>query len=123
MEVIETANAAVLTKFRRGMREVKQVNSIDVTKDMLSKRAVRLTCEDRRLSIGRMGESFYSIDVSTSSVYNIEPNTFEFMLNVSAAMLDLDATHPQQKSFKKIKHEVMMTDGFKYGRVLLESKL
>ena len=123
LEVIETANAAVLARFRRGMREVRQVDSIEVSPDMLSARNVRLHCEDRRLSIARMGEAYYAVDLSDTSPGFIDPEMFDFMLNASAAMLDLESTDPQQPAFRKVKKNVMDSEGFRYGRVLLESKL
>ena len=62
LEVIETINATVLTKFRRGMREVRQVTSCDVTSDLMAQRSVHLIGEDRNLSFDRMGESYYAVE-------------------------------------------------------------
>ena len=41
------------------------------------------------------------VDLSNSSVGDIDPDLFDYLLDVSAAMLDLEATLPEQPSFKK----------------------
>ena len=122
-EVIGECNQSVIRKFSKGMKEVREVKGTIVSKDELDWHAVRLTCEDSRLSLQRMGEPFLILDLSKTDPCDIDQDTFNFMLDVAAAMLNIEDTYPSGKSTKSMKWEIMQSDGFKLGRAILRSRV
>ena len=45
------------------------------------------------------------------------------MLDVAAAMLNLEETDPSGKATKSLKWDIMQSDGFKLGREVLRSRI
>ena len=72
LDVIEECNQSVMKKFNKGMKEVRMATSRIMTKANLDWHGVRLTCEDRRLSLQRMGESCLTVDLSKTDPCNID---------------------------------------------------
>ena len=122
LEVIEECNQSVTRKFSKGMKEVREVKSKVVPKTDLDYYAIHLTCEDRRLSLQRMGEAYLALDLSKQTVGDIIMDMFDFMLGVSASMLDLDAA-PKGKETKNLKWRIENSEGFKYARTVLLSRI
>ena len=123
LEVIAACNESVIKKFSKGMKEVHEIKSKIVPQTELDYRAIHLTCEDRRLSMRRMGEPFLAVDVSKTEVHDIDMDMFDFLIDVSAAMLDVEATQPTGRATKALKRRVMSTEGFTLGRRVLASRL
>ena len=123
LEVIAACNESVFKKFSKGMKEVHEIKSKIVHPMELQERAVHLTCESRHLSMRRMGDPFLAVDVSKTQVHDIDMAMFDFLIDVSAAMLDVETTQPTGKATKALKHKVMSSAGFSMGRRALESRL
>ena len=70
-----------------------------------------------------MGEPFLVVDLSKTDVCDIDQDRFNFMLDVAAAMLNLEETHPSGKATKSLKWDIMQSDGFKLVREVLRSRV
>ena len=106
LEVIAACSESVIKKFSKGMKEVHEIKSKIVLPTELDHRAVHLTCESRHLSMRRMGDPFLAVDVSKTQVHDIDETMFEFLIDVSAAMLDVEATAPTSRAKKAMKKNV-----------------
>ena len=123
LEVIAACNESVFKKFSKGMKEVHEIKSKIVHPMELQERAVHLTCESRHLSMRRMGDPFLAVDVSKTQVHDIDIGQFEFLIDVSAAMLDVEATAPNGAQTRRLKWKIMDSEGFQMGRRVLRSKI
>ena len=114
--MIRECNESVSKKFSNGIKEVREITSIKVEDDVLESRAIHLVCEDRRLSMMRMGLPFQVIDLNKSEVGDIEPEWFAFLIDVSAGMLDVENVPATGKATRKMKWQITESDGFQLCR-------
>ena len=121
--MIRECNESVSKKFSNGIKEVREITSIQVPDKFLESRSIHLVCEDRRLSMMRMGLPFQVVDLTKSEVDDIEPEWFEFLIEVSAGMLDVENAPASGKNTKRMKWEITESDGFKLCRKKLKSNL
>ena len=122
LEVIAACNDSVSKKFSIGKKEVREIKSKVVTDVELALRQVHLICQDGCPSMHRMGHPYCALDLSKSVVHDIEEAEFQFLIEVSAAMLDVEAVPvPAMSPAMKLKKEIMDSAGFKKARTLLKS--
>jgi len=122
LQVIEECNQSVHAVFRKGIAEAAVVSSTTVPQSKLDQLAVRLVCEDRRLSMQRMGDSYLALDMSQQQLAPIDINLFDFMLDVSASMLDLDLNQASPQA-KKLVHRIQESPGYVLARHVLRARM
>ena len=121
LEVIAACNDSVSKKFSIGKKEVREIMSKTLTPLEYVLRQVDLICEHGYPSMHRMGHPYWAIDLSKSVVHDIEEAEFQFLIEVSAALLDVEAA-PACAATKELKSEVMHSDGFRMARRMLKRK-
>ena len=89
----------------------------------LDRLAVHLVCEDPRLSLPRMGVQYLALDMNQQQQLSpIDLDLFDFMLDVSAALMDFpDMMHGSQAS--KVANQVVNSPGYACARKALKARL
>jgi hypothetical protein len=122
LQVIEECNKQVHAVFSEGIAEATVASSTIVPQSMLDQLAVRLVCEDRRLSMQRVGDSYLALDMSRQQLSPIDINMFDFMLDVSAAMLEFDLTQASPQA-RKLMYRIQESDGYVLARRVLRARM
>lgn len=120
--VIAACSDSLSKKFSIGTTEVRAIRSKKVTTTTLASKHIQLVCLHTRPSMHMMGYPYLAFDVSKSVVHDIEEGEFKLLIEVSAAMLDVEAVPvPAMSPAMKLKKEIMDSAGFKKARTLLKS--
>ena len=98
------------------------LRSLDVPRHMLDRHAVHLVCEDPRLSLQRVGVQLLALDMSQQQLRPIELDLFDFMLDVSAAMMDFPET-PVGPQNRTIANRIFNSAGSSHARSALRARM
>ena len=112
--------------FQQGVREVKEFKSMVVDQWDLDAAAVRMVCEHPSLSLPVFGQPFFAVDltmITGSGLAEIDPGDFDYMLDVSAALLDIEHTEANGPAAGRLKWQIQEEDGYKEGRKLLRKAM
>ena len=110
--------------FSKGVAEAVKVSSMVVPQHELDRLAVHLVCEHARLSLHRMGLQYLALDMKQQQqqLTTIDLDLFDFMLDVSAALMDFpDMMHGFQAS--KVAYQVFNSLGYACARKALKARL
>jgi hypothetical protein len=122
LQVIDECNQQAQGAFSKGVAEAVSVSSQTVPQHQLDQLSVHLVCEDRRLSLPRMGVKYLALDMSQQRLAPIDSDLFDFMLDASAAMMDFDlsAVSPQAR---KLAHRIYTSAGYGLARAALRARM
>jgi hypothetical protein len=123
LSVIDECNQQVHGVFIKGVAEAVKVTSMVVPQHELDRLAAHLVCEDARLSLHRTGVQYLALDMTQQQqLTTIDLDLFDFMLDVSAALMDFpEMMHGSQAS--KVAHHVSKSSGYACARKALKSRL
>ena len=89
---------------------------------LLDQHAVHLVCEDPRLSLQRVGVQYLALDMSQQQLRPIDLDFFDFMLDVSVAMVDFleSLVSPQARM---VANQIFNSAGYGLARAALRARM
>jgi hypothetical protein len=120
LQVIEECNQQVHCVFSKGVAEAVSFCSKVVPQHQLDQLSVHLVCEDRRLSMQRMGVKYLALDMSKQQLAPIDSYLFDFMLDASAAMMDFDLSTVSSQA-RKLAQRIYTSAGYGLARAALRA--
>jgi hypothetical protein len=122
LQVIDECNQQVHCVFSKAVAEAVSVCSKVVPQHQLDQLSVHLVCEDRRLSMQRMGVKYLALDMSQQRLAPIDSDLFDFMLDASAAMMDFELTTLSPQA-RKLANQIHTSAGYGLARAALRARM
>ena len=115
LSVISELNELVSKKFQRGVREVRELRSCMPTKQQLEWDGIHPVCEHVALSFPNYGVSYHVTDLShlVGKIFEIDEKEMDLLLDISAAILDVENVWPSGDGGKRQKRKVLASPVFK----------